>query len=139
MKTRILITSLLFLGILSSLFFPYIHRINIVNYGEGLSAFSYGYEMMSTILSVTALMITTILMNFSDTLKRWQWSLASALVNLCAVWLIRFEIHFQGFIDHDFDTRSGVGYYMLFAFSIAFVLVCLIYISIYLRKRSIQD
>ena len=33
---------------------------------------------------------------------------------LILTWLVRYSIHFQGFIDHDYDSKTGTGYLLLF-------------------------
>lgn len=57
-----------------------------------------------------------------------------SFITLGLVYITRNEIHFQGFIDHDYDSKTGFGFYLIFVFSIILFLSTTIN---WLRKKYI--
>lgn len=130
MKTKIIV-AILYLAILVSLFLPYQNRSNFVT-SEVVSDLAYGYEMMSALFPMIFLMIVVMMVYL---LESYVWPMIFTLLNLLTVWLVRFEIHFQGFIDHYYDTKSGAGYYILFICSVLFAIVIGIQLFIQVKRR----
>ncbi len=131
MKTNFFTSILLFIGAAVSLMFPYIQRIGSVSESET----ALGIELFSTFFTLTPLMVAVIAINVMTDRTGLIIALSSsALGLLAAFYIVRDEIHWQG-IDHHYDTRSGIGFYMLFGCTLAFVLLC----SVQLARNLIRN
>ena len=73
----------------------------------------YGYEYQSVILSLISLLSSLIVLAVTDNVIAL---LIPSLFNLGIVAITRFYIHDQGF-DHHYDSKTGSGFHLLFAFS----------------------
>jgi hypothetical protein len=104
-----------FIGAFVSMFFPYLEKLGWQN-GQ-LSIFEsvpgYAFFLMPFIL------ITMILAAFTHL----HWSFFWSVFHIGLVYLNRFAIHYQGFIDHDYDSKAGLGYYLLCLFSSIFFIL----------------
>lgn len=106
---------LCFVCCIISLFLPYLEKLNIRRGFNYHSAFVSGYEFESVHFSL-ALFFVIVLTTFMS--GKLIFSLIICAINLFFVYLVREFIHFQGFIDHDYDSKTGVGYLLLFYTSI---------------------
>ncbi len=117
-----------FLGSLTSIFFPYLEKLNVYCGDLELPMSVPGYEFSS----IPFIMITILIAAFTSL----NWSFFLSFVNLGLVYLTRTAIHFQGFIDHDYDSKAAIGYYLLVAFSIIFFLTTTVFwLSILWSKK----
>ena len=106
---------LCFVSCIVSLFLPYLEKLNICSGYVDLSSSVSGYEFELASFSL-ALFFVVVLTTFMS--EKLNFSLFVCAINLIFVYLIRESIHFQGFIDHDYDSKTGVGYLLLFYTSI---------------------
>lgn len=124
-KTKFIVLLIIcFVGSITSLFFPYLLKLNI--HGGNLELpeviNGYSYQITSLLLLFEAVIILILI-----TTKRIIWPSIIAFFCLGLVHFTRTLIHYQGFIDHDFDSKTGFGYHLLFVFTILFVAIVLIY------------
>jgi hypothetical protein len=127
--TYLIVIGICFLGSLASIFFPYLEKLNVVAGNLDLPISVPGYEFEN----IPFVMITMVLAAFTNL----NWSFFLSIVHLGLVYLTRTAIHFQGFIDHDYDSKAGLGYYLLFAFSIIFFLATTVYwISVFWLRKA---
>ena len=113
-----------FIGCIVSLYYPYLIKLNVRSGNLDLPKIKYGYEYYLTSLSLAlfpSIFLITVLT------KRVVLTFIFSLLNLGVVYLIRASIHFQGFIDHDYDSKTGLGFHLIFSFSILQFILTLIY------------
>lgn len=110
--TYLIVISICFFGSLTSIFFPYLEKLNVNGSNLNLPISVPGYEFDI----IPFILITIVIAAFTNL----NWSFFLSLVNLGLVYLTRIAIHYQGFIDHDYDSKAGFGYYLLVGFSIIF-------------------
>lgn len=101
-----------FIGAFVSMFFPYLEKLGLQNGHFTIFESVPGYSFFF----MPFVFITMILAVFTHL----HWSLFWSIFHIGLVYLIRFSIHYQGFIDHDYDSKAGLGYYLLYLFSITF-------------------
>jgi hypothetical protein len=101
-----------FIGAFASMFFPYLEKLGLQNGHLYIfeSVPGYAFFLMPFIL------ITMILAIFTHL----NWSFFWSVFHIGLVYLNIFAIHYQGFIDHDYDSKAGLGYYLLCLFSSVF-------------------
>jgi hypothetical protein len=92
-----------------------LEKLNIRSGYVDLSSSVSGYEFELASFSL-ALFFVIVLTTFMS--EKLNFSLFVCAINLIFVYLIRESIHFQGFIDHDYDSKTSVGYLLLFCTSI---------------------
>lgn len=104
-----------------SLFYPYLLKLNF-HKSFHLPGVIYGYEygVAKFSLILSAIIVVRIIRE-NDIL----YTLIICAINLFLVYLVRESIHFQGFIDHDYDSKTGVGYLLLFCSTIVQFMVIL--------------
>ena len=118
---------------IASLFLPYLVKLNIRSGDLTLPKFYEGYHYGLTNL-VLFIMTATI---FSIALIHRQFvSIILSAIVLLLVWLVRKSIHFQGFIDHDFDSKTGAGFVLLFVTAIAHFLISLSAFILQIKNRE---
>jgi hypothetical protein len=107
-----ILLSTCFIGAFTSMFFPYLEKLVLKNGHLFIfeSVPGYAFFLMPFIL------ITMILAAFTHL----HWSFFWSVLHIGLVYLNRFAIHYQGFIDHDYDSKAGLGYYLLCLFSSVF-------------------
>ncbi len=104
-----------FIGSLTSIFFPYLEKLNVRSGNPDLPKLQLGYEFVSSSLVLLFISITLLVTIFT---KNPVISFSMNIIILGLVYLTRSEIHSQGFIDHDYDSKTGTGYFILFTFSL---------------------
>lgn len=124
-----------FISGIVSLFFPYLIKLNVRSGNLDLPKIKYGYEYS---LPAFSLALYPFLFLIEKLTKRISIALIFSLFNLGFVYLTRKTIHFQSFIDHDFDSKTGLGYHLIFTFSILQFIFTLIYCIIAVKKTKIH-
>lgn len=107
-------------GCIVSLFYPYLLKLNFPQ-SFHLPGVIYGYEYSFALFSLVlnAIIVVRIIRG-----NNILYTLIICTINLIFVYLVRESIHFQGFIDHDYDSKTGLGFHLLFYSSIVqFVVV----------------
>ena len=84
----------------------------------------YGYEYTLTAISLMFMVTTIFIAAFTE---RFVLNLFFGLFNLGLVYLVRSSIHFQGFLDHDYNSKTGLGFHLFFTFSIIQFMLIMIY------------
>lgn len=120
-----------FCGSIVSLFFPYLEKLNVRGGDLDLPTILYGYSFQTTSF---ALLFNVILILILVTTKNTFLPFMFSFLSLGFVYITRILIHFQGFIDHDFDSKTGMGYHLLVIFSFAQFSLVLIYLLI--KKKT---
>ena len=116
----LLINLLCLVGCIVSLFYPYLLKLNFSPHHH-LPGVIYGYEYELAKFSfiLNAIIVVRVIRG-----NNILYTLIICAINLFFVFLVRESIHSQGYIDHDYDSKTGVGYLLLFYSSIAqFVVV----------------
>jgi hypothetical protein len=81
--------------------------------------YGYEYELAKFSFILNAIIVVRVIRG-----NNILYTLIICAINLFFVFLVRESIHSQGYIDHDYDSKTGVGYLLLFYSSIAqFVVV----------------
>lgn len=106
-----------------SLFFPFLIKLKVSASNLDLPGVEYGYDFFFTALSIT---LSANILYFSIISEKKIILLIFSLFNLLSVYFLRLSIHFQGFIDHAYDSKTGLGYHLLFLFSILQFIVILV-------------
>jgi hypothetical protein len=109
---------LLLLITILSLFFPFIQRLNIHTSDPSISKLVLGKEMFTPFISLV-LMCLIYLFFYIQKLHRIIIWIVLVIYGLSVV-LVRKSIHFQGFIDHDYDTKTGIGFYVMFVSAVIY-------------------
>jgi hypothetical protein len=110
----LLINLLCLVGCIVSLFYPYLLKLNFSPHHHLPGViYGYEYEFAKFSLVLNAIIVVRIIRE-----NNILYTLIICAINLIFVYLIREFIHFQGFIDHDYDSKTGVGYLLLFYTSI---------------------
>lgn len=94
-----------------SLFLPYLERINVRSGDLDLPIFVSGSKYFIAYFVVVSIGINLLVILISD---RRIFSFLLSLLTALLVSIIRKMIHFQGFIDHDYDSKTGSGFLLLF-------------------------
>lgn len=119
------------LGIVS-LFLPYLIKSNIHGGDLSLPKFYDGfhYSLSSFII---ALMIANVVIITRSIQKVFLF--ISLFFILLTTYLVRNSIHFQGMIDHDYDSRTGVGFKLLFLAVIIQLATSVMLLILTVRKK----
>ncbi len=122
-----------FTGSISSLFYPYMEKVNIQSGDLHLPKIILGYDY-----EITTIILFTIAINFllSAFIKNKFWTFSMSLITLVLVYLTRIVIHSNNNIDHDFDSKTGVGYLILFIFSLVLFLSSSFSLVYYIRNHK---
>ena len=121
------------LGASLSLCFPYLERLNISSDYFKSHPFVVGYEYEMAVFVVVLMLTTTIFAFYRNYSK---WACIVSLITLGFVYWLRCIIHFQGMIDHDYDSKTGIGFRMLFVFLLVQFLAVIL--NEILKKRKIN-
>jgi hypothetical protein len=94
-----------------SLFLPYLMKLNICCGDLTLPKMYAGhhYQLTTIILLFMFASVLSLLL-----IERQILTVIFSTITLILTWLVRYSIHFQGFIDHDYDSKTGTGYLLLF-------------------------
>lgn len=124
-----------FIGSLTSIFLPYLEKLNVRSSDLELPKLIIGTEYGITTFVLLSIATVFLITAFTDN-KFWPFFMS--IITLGLVYFTRVFIHFQGMIDHDYDSKTGSGYRMLFTFSIIlFVTSTIIWIRcIWLERAS---
>lgn len=113
---------LTFIGAVISLFLPYLVKLNIHGGDLTLPEMYEGYHYPLSTL-ILFILLTTI---FSIALSNRQiFNVILSVIVLILTYLIRLSIHFQGMIDHDYDSKTGLGFKVLFSVVIFHFVICI--------------
>lgn len=116
----------------ASLFLPYLVKLNYCCPDFGISATEIGYSYrLSGILILLILGSLFLIL----TVKNQIYTLVLSILILLITWLIRFSIHFQGFIDHNYDSKTGTGFLLLFISVLTHFVLSLIAFGLQERNR----
>ncbi len=133
-KQRRILTSLMILPFtcaVISLFYPYLLKLNICCGDKTLPKFYNGYDYTFT-YPILFFMLASMLC-----ILKFKSQIALIVFNvfiLFLIWLVRLSIHYQGYIDHDYDSKTGFGFLLLFiSVTVHFILSIL---ALTLEKRS---
>ncbi len=94
-----------------SLFLPYLMKLNICCGDLTLPKMYEGYHYQLTTIILLFIFASVLSLLLDE--RQITTVIFSAIV-LILTWLVRYSIHFQGFIDHDYDSKTGIGYLLLF-------------------------
>jgi len=113
---------LTFIGGVISLFLPYLVKLNIHSGDLTLPEMYEGYHYRLTML-ILFILLTTI---FSIALSNRQiFNVILSAIILILTYLVRLSIHFQGMIDHDYDSKTGLGFKLLFSVVVFHFVICI--------------
>jgi hypothetical protein len=104
-----------FVGAIVSLFLPYLEKLNIRSGDLNQATVKRGSEYFSAHLAVISIGVNLLVCLISNSKV---FSLLLSIVTLILVYFTRNMIHFQDFIDHDYDSKTGQGYVLLFGFAV---------------------
>lgn len=113
-KQRVILTvlsGLTIIGAIVSLFLPYLLKLNICCGDLTLPKIYVGYDYLLTVITLLFMFASILSLKLSE---RQIITVIFSAITLILTWLVRFSIHFQGFIDHDYDSKTGSGFLLLF-------------------------
>ena len=122
-KYHLIFVGLLILVLISStvsLFLPYLIKSNINNGDLSLPKMYEGYHYGLTKLILFVMLISV----FSIALPNRK--IVTILLSVTIViltYLVRYSIHYQGMIDHDYDSQTGIGFKLLFMVAISHLFI----------------
>ncbi len=135
-KQRIILTALSGLtitGAIVSLFFPYLLKSNICCGDLTLPKIYVGHDYLLTVIILLFMFASILSLKQSE---RQIITLIFSIIILILTWLVRFSIHFQGFIDHDYDSNTGSGYLLLFISVLCHSVISFIAFILQIRNRK---
>jgi hypothetical protein len=127
--------AIVFVGSFVSLYYPYLVKSNINGGDLLLPKFFYGYHFGLTKLILFVMLASIYSVAF---IRRQIITVILSLTILILVYLVRYSIHFQGFIDHNYDTKTGVGYLLLFSLAITHIAISVSAFIIQMRSRKMN-
>lgn len=113
-KQRVILSVLSGVTIIStivSLFLPYLLKLNICCGDLTLPKMYVGYHYQLTVIILLFMFASFLSLTLTE---RQIITVIFSTIILILTWLVRYSIHFQGFIDHDYDSKTGTGYLLLF-------------------------
>ena len=113
-KQRVILSVLSGVTIIStivSLFLPYLLKLNICCGDLTLPKMYVGYHYQLTVIILLFMFASFLSLTLTE---RQIITVIFSTSILILTWLVRYSIHFQGFIDHDYDSKTGTGYLLLF-------------------------
>jgi hypothetical protein len=116
------------LSALISLFLPFLHRSNFreAYLSKAYPLVEIGFYFEMSIVSIVFI-LTAFYLAFLQ--RSHYWALFLLLLNLININFIRSQIHYHCCLDHDFDTKTGLGFHVLFFSSLlAFLPVVILYL-----------
>lgn len=121
------------IGAFVSLFFPYLHKFNLVSGDLSIPRIVKGIDFLTAKTTGLLLFFTWL---HASKYKQYWWllfwsSLAALFTNFT-----RHSIHFQTFIDHDYDSAAGFGFYLLFICSLINISTCLVFFVLSLKQDT---
>jgi hypothetical protein len=113
-KYRIIFVGLMILaliGSVASLFLPYLVKLDIHSGDLTLPEMyeGYHYSLMKLILFIMLASVFSVAL-----LNRQIITVVLSVIILILTYLVRFSIHYQGMVDHDYDSQTGIGFKLLF-------------------------
>jgi hypothetical protein len=105
-----------------SIFYPFQIKTNVHAGDLGIPRIEFGFEYS---LIPFTLLLLIVIAYYSVIVNRILPIVVFSVLALGFVQLIRYSIHFQGYIDHDYDTNAGFGFYLFFWVVIVQLLVSL--------------
>ena len=118
------------LGSLVSIFFPYLEKLDMLRGDLDLLDSVPGYKLIMPRFILIFMFLTVFAKNETR-------AFIYSFIILCFVYYTRTAIHYQGFLDHDYHSKTGIVYYILFVFSIIFFLATTInWIRMFWLKRK---
>ena len=119
--------------VIASLFLPYLVKLNIQGGDPLLPSYHLGYQY---VLALVILLMMLYSIYCSTVEKKVFIALTLSLPILFLTYFIRYSIHFQGFIDHDYDSKTGLGYILLFIATMLHVGICGSAFILYIQNRK---
>ena len=120
-------------GGFASLFLPYLVKLNVRSGDLSLPVLyegsHYGLAKLIPFIMVLSIFSVALIQ------KQFITIMLSGIV-LILTYLVRHSIHFQGFIDHDYDTKTGTGFLLLFIAVIAHFIISLCALILQMRNRK---
>ena len=116
-----------------SLFLPYLIKLNIYCGDLTLPKMyeGYHYQLTTIILLFMFASVLSLLL-----IERQIITVIFSAVVLILTWLVRYSIHFQGFIDHNYDSKTGTGYLLLFISVLTHFVISLSTFILQMRNRK---
>jgi hypothetical protein len=111
-----------------SLFLPYVHRLRAYSDYPDMDT---GLEFI-TIFIPFVLMAASVVFLFRNDTPDIVAACCLSILEGFSLQLVRSEIHANDF-DHHYDTKAGVGFYLLFYSSVVLLVVSLLMIWIHLN------
>lgn len=107
----ILFHSICLISEIVSIFYPFQIKTNVHSGDLRIPRIEFGFEYS---LIPFTLLLLIVIAYYSIFINRIRPLVILSVLVLGFVQLIRYSIHFQGFIDHDYNTNAGSGFYLFF-------------------------
>jgi hypothetical protein len=114
----------------ASLFLPYLDKINVISGDLSLPKHLEGYNYNIAIVTGVFTAILTV-RYVKNQIVTFVVSIAIVLLT----YFLRYSIHYQGF-DHDYDSKTGLGYLILLIGVLALFLTSFIALITQIRDRK---
>jgi hypothetical protein len=113
---------------LLSLFLPYTHRFNI-RAGIDYEPIKYGWLSLTAYLALFLMAGSVAFLQFGKTKTTAITSSVIVCFNCWFMLVVRSENHFQGILSsgHEYDTKSGFGFYVLCCCAIGLFILSMIF------------
>lgn len=102
---------LVFIGNVVSLSLPYLVKSDIhsgdLTLPEKYEGYHYGLTKLILFIMLASVFSIALL-------NRKIVTIALSVIILILTYLVRHSIHYQGMIDHDYDSQTGIGFKLLF-------------------------
>ena len=135
-KQRVLYAVLMIfpaLAVIISLFLPYLIKLNVQSGDLSLPTILYGHQYPLAIVVALLMVHAIFCISFE---KKIFIAMTLNVPILFLVYIIRYSIHFQGYIDHDYDSKTGSGFIVLFITAMVQFGICGTAFIAYLRNRD---
>lgn len=128
-----LLMTLPVIAVIASLFLPYLVKLNVQNEDLTTPNIHLGYQYVLALVILLMMLYSV----YCITVEKKNFvALALSLPILFLTYLIRYSIHFQGFIDHDYDSKTGSGFLLLFVAVIIHFGICVSAFILYIQNRN---
>lgn len=119
--------------VIASLFLPYLVKVNVQSGDLTLPNVLMGYQYVLALVILLMMLYSVYCITVE---KKIFVALALSLPILFLTYFIRHSIHFQGFVDHDYDSKTGLGFLLLFLAVIVHFGICGSAFILYIRNRN---
>lgn len=119
--------------VIASLFLPYLVKLNVQSGDLTLPNVLLGNQFVLALVILLMMLYSIYCITVE---KKFFVALALSLPILFLTYFVRYSIHFQGFIDHDYDSKTGLGFHLLFLAVIIHLGICSSAFILYIRNRN---